>query len=108
MQEPVARGALAEVVEILVVLDGFRDDPVRAVITDELGLRVSSRIPRHLSVPQQVHAIVQTCLRVPGGLAPPADVLTAFHGTTARWSGAGSSSRRCSFPRSCGTMSGAS
>ncbi|WP_316745018.1 effector-associated domain 2-containing protein [Streptomyces sp. MK7] len=80
MQEPDARGALGELVEILVALDGLRDDPMRAVIIDELGPQISSRIPRHPAVRQEVLAIVQTCLRVPGGLVTLADVLTAFHG----------------------------
>ncbi|MFF8387298.1 hypothetical protein ACF053_27155 [Streptomyces kanasensis] len=81
IQEPVARGALGELGAIRGgTLDGFRDTPMRTVIIDGLGPRISSQIPRHPSVRQQVQAIVQMCLRVPGGLATLADVLTAFHG----------------------------
>ncbi|MFC4607768.1 hypothetical protein ACFO9E_08060 [Streptomyces maoxianensis] len=80
MQELDARGALSELTEILIALDGFRDDPTRAVIIDELEPQISARIPRHSSVRREVLAIVQECLRVPGGLAALIDVLTAFHG----------------------------
>lgn len=106
MQEPVAGGALGELVAIRVALDGFRDAPKRTVIIDEMGPRISSQIPRHLSVRQQVQAIVQTCLRVPGGLATLANVLMAFHGDDRTVERFRQLVEALSLPRSCGSTSG--
>ncbi|WP_274390261.1 effector-associated domain 2-containing protein [Streptomyces adustus] len=82
MPEPAARGALGELTEILTTLTSFSDDPTRGVIIDELGPRIAAQIPRYPVARMEALAIVQACLRIPGGLTSLADVLEVFEGGT--------------------------